>query len=77
METVFDDKGNIIEVWLSKADSENDRIRNQLKSIIQLYGTKKHKVVVFYSGKDNLAEKTEALMRVNNIKLPVGMEFDR
>ncbi len=75
METVFDDKGNIIEVWLTRAEAENSIVKSQLTNIIQRYGTKQRKVIVFYSGKENLADKTEALIKANKKKLYSESEF--
>ena len=75
METVFDDNGNIIEVWLTRADAEDNIVKGQLESIIQRYGTKQRKVIVFYSGKENLADKTEALIKANKMKLHSESEF--
>lgn len=69
METIFNDKGIIVEIWLSKEESNNAIVKQQLESLIKKHGTKKQKVAVFYSGKENLTNNMEALLRANRRKL--------
>lgn len=69
METIFNDKGIIVEIWLSKEESNNAIVKQQLESLIKKHGTKKQKVAVFYSGKESLTSNMEALLRANRRKL--------
>ena len=52
-------------VWLTKEESENQEIKESLKPYMAEYKAKKYKFVVYHSGKKNLLEQTQDLLRHN------------
>jgi hypothetical protein len=68
MEVIVDDKFKIVEVWLTKAESSSEEVKNDLKPIYEEYAKRKYKTVVFHSGKGSLEDNVETLVRRNKIK---------
>lgn len=59
----------IVEIWLTRAESENAGLREKLKPLYQEYQAKNYLVAVFESGSEDLAENTSALLCTNRIRL--------
>jgi hypothetical protein len=68
MEVIVDDKFKIVEVWLTKAESNSESVENDLKPIYEEYAKRKYKTIVFRSGKGSLKDDVETLVRRNKIK---------
>ena len=52
-----------VEIWLTKAESQDTNLREGLKSLFQEYKQKKYRVVVFSSGKGDLLTLTKDLLK--------------
>ena len=59
---VHDDM-KLVEIWLTKAESDDDVFRRKLESIFAEYKKKKYRVVVFSSGKGDMLELTKDLLK--------------
>ena len=69
MEIIVDKDKKLVEVWLSRIESEAPETEVALKLIYDEYSKKKFKAVVFRSGGGNLNDYVEALIRNNRAKL--------
>jgi len=68
MEIIIHDelaKSKYVEIWLSKAENDNEDIENELKNMYDKYSNDKYRVVVFRSGTENLVKNTKELLRCN------------
>ena len=59
---VHDDM-KLVEIWLTKAESDDDVFRRKLEPIFAEYKKKKYRVVVFSSGKGDMLELTKDLLK--------------
>ena len=71
---VHDDM-KLVEIWLTKAESEDDVFRRKLEPIFAEYKKKKYRVVVFSSGKGDMLELTKDLLK-HNLELSVRKELE-
>lgn len=59
---VHDDM-KLVEIWLTKAESDDDVFRRKLEPIFAEYKKKKYRVAVFSSGKGDMLELTKDLLK--------------
>ena len=71
---VHDDM-KLVEIWLTKAESDDDVFRRKLEPIFAEYKKKKYRVVVFSSGKGDMLELTKDLLK-HNLELSVRKELE-
>jgi hypothetical protein len=71
---VHDDM-KLVEIWLTKAESDDDVFRRKLEPIFAEYKKKKYRVVVFSSGKGDMLEFTKDLLK-HNLELSVRKELE-
>lgn len=71
---VHDDM-KLVEVWLTKAESDDDAFRRKLEPIFAEYKKKKYRVAVFSSGKGDMLEFTKDLLK-HNLELSVRKELE-
>ena len=71
---VHDDM-KLVEIWLTKAESDDDIFRRKLEPIFAEYKKKKYRVVVFSSGKGDILELTKDLLK-HNLELSVRKELE-
>ena len=55
----------VVDVWLTHEDQRDPATPEKIREISREYSTKKMTVAVFYSGSQDLAEETGALLRYN------------
>ena len=70
---VHDDM-KLVEIWLTKAESDDDVFRRKLEPIFAEYKKKKYRVAVFSSGKGDMLELTKDLLK-HNLELSVRKEL--
>ena len=71
---VHDDM-KLVEIWLTKAESDDDVFRRKLEPIFAEYKKKKYRVIVFSSGKGDILELTKDLLK-HNLELSVRKELE-
>ena len=71
---VHDDM-KLVEIWLAKAESDDDVFRRKLEPIFAEYKKKKYRVAVFSSGKGDMLELTKDLLK-HNLELSVRKELE-
>ena len=71
---VYDDM-KLVEIWLTKAESDDDVFRRKLEPIFAEYKKKKYRVVVFSSGKGDMLELTKDLLK-HNLEISVRKELE-
>ena len=54
-----------MDIWLSHEDQSSQDIQERLRNIYRRCAEEKYTVAVFYSGHQDLAEETGALLRYN------------
>ena len=62
MELNVYESDHIVEIWLTKEDKQNKKIKESLKPIYTQYKQQKYKVAVFESGNDDLLDNTAGLL---------------
>lgn len=67
MEINIQDDAKRVEVWLTKAESNDSVLRERLKPLYKSYKQKKYLVAVFHSGTDDLFDNTRYLLQ-NNLR---------
>ena len=65
MEFYRDDQKKMIQIWLTKAESQDEALRERLAPLYTEKKKKKYIVAVYHSGKENLFECTLALLVYN------------
>lgn len=76
MEINVRDSSKIVEVWLTREEKRDARLRERLREMYQEYRAKKYLVAVFESGEQNLEELTGGLLGYNR-KRAVQLEMER
>lgn len=71
---VHDDM-KLVEIWLTKAESEDEAVNRELEPLYAEYKKKKYRVVVFRSGKGDMLELTKDLLK-HNLELSVRKELE-
>jgi hypothetical protein len=59
---VHDDM-KLVEIWLTKAESEDETVNRELAPLYAEYKKKKYRVAVFCSGKGDMLELTKDLLK--------------
>lgn len=58
-------ESKLVDIWLSHEDQASQEIQERLRNIYRRCSEEKYIVAVFYSGLQDLAEETSALLRYN------------
>ena len=58
-------ESKLVDIWLSHEDQSSQDIQERLQNIYRRCLEEKYTVAVFYSGRQDLAEETGALLRYN------------
>ena len=58
-------ESKLVDIWLSHEDQSSQDIQKRLQNIYRRCAEEKYTVAVFYSGQQDLAEETSALLRYN------------
>ena len=66
---VHDDK-KMVEVWLTRAEKQDEALQQELKPLYAQYKKKKFMVAVFESGEQDLYQNTLALLSYNKRRIP-------
>lgn len=65
MQMNVDDKKKIVDIWLTKAEKHDAKLKESLKDIYKKYNEQKYLVAVFMSGEQDLYESTRDLLLYN------------
>ena len=76
MEINVRDSSKIVEVWLTREEKQDVKLRERLKPLYREYKAKKYLVAVFESGEQDLEELTGSLLGYNR-KRTVQLEMER
>lgn len=71
---VHDDM-KLVEIWLTKAESEDEAVNRELEPLYAEYKKKKYRVVIFSSGKGDMLEFTKDLLK-HNLELSVRKDLE-
>ncbi|MBQ7348117.1 MAG: hypothetical protein IJW55_09835 [Clostridia bacterium] len=63
---VYDNK-KYVSIWLTRGESRDNALREDLKPIYQKYKAMDYKVVVFESGNGDLTTLTQSLLSYNHL----------
>lgn len=66
MEINAHEESKLVDIWLSHEDQASQEIQERLQKIYRRCAEEKYTVAVFYSGQQDLAEETGALLRYNH-----------
>ena len=66
---IHDDK-KMVEVWLTRAEKQDEALQQELKPLYAQYKNKKYMVAVFESGEQDLYQNTLALLSYNKRRIP-------
>ena len=69
MEITVRDDLELVEVWLTNEEKQNEALREKLKLLYREYKEKKYLVAVFQSGERDLADATSDLLCYNRKRL--------
>ena len=69
MEICIIEEDKLVEIWLTRAESQDETVRENLKPLYAEYGKKKYKTAVFFSGTRDLAEATSELLCYNRRRI--------
>ena len=69
MEIEIKDQEKRVDIWLTRAESQDPEMQVSLKPIFQAYKARKYLVVVFSSGTEDLQSLTCDLLRYNRVRL--------
>ena len=72
MEVIVNENSKLAEIWLTKAESRDERINLKLKNLCRDFKEKKYRAVVFRSGMGNIEALTAALVSKNYRKSIAG-----
>ena len=59
----------IVEIWLTRAEQEDDDLHQQLQKLYQDYSRRKFKVAQFHSGAGSLYDATRDLLLFNRKRI--------
>ena len=66
---IHDDK-KMVEIWLTRAEKQDEALQQELKPLYAQYKKKKYMVAVFESGEQDLYQNTLALLSYNKRRIP-------
>ncbi len=69
MEITVRDDLELVEVWLTNEEKQNEALREKLKPLYREYKEKKYLVAVFQSGERDLTDATSDLLCYNRKRL--------
>ena len=69
MEIEVKDKEKRVNIWLTRAESQDQALLDSLKPLYKEYKAKKYLVAVFESGTEDLQGLTRELLRYNRVRL--------
>ena len=69
MKIEVDEEKKIVSIWLTKAERDDEKIAESLKSTYAEWKQKKYLVAVFKSGDEDLFENTLALLKYNRNRM--------
>ena len=69
MEIDVKDKEKRVNIWLTRAESQDQALLDSLKPLYKEYKAKKYLVAVFSSGTEDLKSLTCDLLRNNRVRL--------
>ena len=55
----------VVDIWLTHEDQRNPATPERIRELSRQYSAEKMMIAVFYSGSQDLAEETSALLRYN------------
>ena len=58
-------ESKLVDIWLSREDQSSQEVQDRLRSLYRRCAEEKYTVAVFYSGQQDLAQETAALLRYN------------
>ena len=58
-------ESKLVDIWLSHEDQSSQDIQERLRNIYRRWAEENYTVAVFYSGQQDMAEETGALLRYN------------
>ena len=70
MEVNIHDDKKMVEVWLTRAEKQDEALQQELKPLYAQYKKKKYMVAVFESGEQDLYQNTLALLSYNKRRIP-------
>ncbi|MBE5947392.1 MAG: hypothetical protein E7259_10735 [Lachnospiraceae bacterium] len=65
MKIEIDDKIKHVYVWLTKEESKDSLVMEEIKPMLDEYKDNKYKLIVFHSGEGDLIELTKGLLSHN------------
>lgn len=65
MEISINDKSKYVSIWLTRAESADAALREDLKPLFEQYRQQKYRVVLLESGSGDLVSLTQGLLRHN------------
>ncbi len=69
MEIEVKDKEKRVNIWLTRAESQDQALLDSLKPLYKEYKAKKYLVAVFHSGNGNMKESIRDLLLYNKTRL--------
>lgn len=65
MEIIQDEEKKLVQVWLTRKESENPAVQKRLKPMYSQWKGQKYWVAVYYSGNEELHQSTLGLLAYN------------
>ena len=69
MEINVDKEKKMVDIWLTKAEKNDEKLKESLKEVYKKYSEQKYMVAVFMSGEKDLYENTRDLLLYNRRRM--------
>ena len=69
MEINVDREKEMVDIWLTKAEKNDEKLKESLKEVYKKYSEQKYLVAVFMSGEQDLYENTRDLLLYNRRRM--------
>ncbi len=69
MEINVDKEKEMVDIWLTKAEKNDEKLKESLKEVYKKYSEQKYMVAVFMSGEQDLYENTRDLLLYNRRRM--------
>ena len=69
MEINVDKEKEMVDIWLTKAEKNDEKLKESLKEVYKKYSEQKYLVAVFMSGEQDLYENTRDLLLYNRRRM--------
>ena len=69
MEINVDKEKKMVDIWLTKAEKNDEKLKESLKEVYKKYSEQKYMVAVFMSGEPDLYENTRDLLLYNRRRM--------